>query len=403
MPNATTLIESLLLPSLNCLSAVNPAAAAQRRQRMANDPTTFVRGSLILHVAWLAAHPLAKAPWVWSIGDAHQGNFATLATGALNRAGISPVTYGIADVDDEHPAPWHWDIVRLLASMAVALPTLKNKEFIALAQGCIADYARVMKAATIDDEHAERLDFHGLPEALKAVIESDSDEHTLEKNRAKLIDGKQLRASSACVADAAARTLMLPAVEAALQLKSPSKKLQVLDLAQRTSSGGLASLGRRRWWVLARERNREGDWVPRVLELKECRPSVLSAILPAQPFTPATTGRWTLPMGGDPWQRYVPIGVGHALLRTRCQARSVLDLSTLDAGDRLRLVRLWGQILATAHLTSARGLGLPVHEMAQAVADHASEHATPAGVLAWELAEWTRAAYKIFADSMSDV
>ncbi len=399
MPNATTLIESLLLPSLNGLSAVNPAAAAERRQRMANDPTTFVRGSLILHVAWLAAHPLAKAPWVWSIGDAHQGNFATLATGALNRAGISPVTYGIADVDDEHPAPWHWDVVRLLASMAVALPTLKNKEFIALAHGCIADYARVMKAATIDDEHAERLDFHGLPEALKAVIESDSDEHTLEKYRAKLIDGKQLRASSACVTDAAARALFIPAIEAALQARAPSKKCQVLDLAQRTSSGGLASLGRRRWWVLARERNRDGDWVPKILELKECRPSVLSAILPAQPFTPATTGRWTLPMGGDPWQRYVPIGVGHALLRTRCHARSVLDLSTLDAGDRLRLVRLWGQILATAHLTSARGLALPVHDMAQTVADHASQHAAQTGALAWELAEWTRTAYHSFCQN----
>ena len=397
MPNATTLIESLLLPSLNGLSAVNPAAAVERRQRMAHDPSTFVRGSLILHVAWLAAHPLAKAPWVWSIGDAHQGNFATLATGPLNRFGVSLVTYGIADVDDEHPAPWHWDVVRLLASMAVALPKLKPKDFIALAQSGIADYAQVMKAATIDDEHAERLDFHGLPEALKVEIESDSDESTLEKHRAKHIDGKYLRASSTCVADAAARKLILPAVEAALQSHSPSKKLQVLDFTLRTSSGGLASLGRRRWWVLARERNRDGDWVPRILELKECRPSVLSAILPAQPFTPATTGRWTLPMGGDPWQRYVPIGVGHALLRTRCQARTVLNLSTLDAGDRLRLVRLWGQILATAHLTSARGLSLPVHEMAQSVGDHASEHAAQTCVLAWELAEWTRNAYKIFA------
>ena len=396
MPNATTLIESLLIPSLMNLSEVNPAAAVERRQRMAHDPTTFVRGSLILHVAWLAAHPLAKAPWVWSIGDAHQGNFATLATGPLNRLGVSPVTYGIADVDDEHPAPWHWDVVRLLASMAVALPTLKPKDFIALAQSGIADYARVMKAATIDDEHAERLDFHGLPEALKVEIESDSDESTLEKFRTKLIDGKHLRASSTCVADSAARTWLLPAIEATLQTHAPSKKWQVVDLAQRTSSGGLASLGRRRWWVLARERNRDGDWVPRILELKECRPSVLSAILPAQPFTPATTGRWTLPMGGDPWQRYVPIGVGHALLRTRCQARTVLDLSTLDAGDRLRLVSLWGQILATAHLTSARGLKLPVHQMAQTVADHASEHAVPAAVLAWELAEWTRKAYQIF-------
>jgi hypothetical protein len=77
----------------------------------------------------------------------------------------------------------------------------------------------------------------------------------------------------------------------------------------------------------------------------------------------------------------------------------VLDLSTLDAGDRLRLVRLWGQILATAHLTSARGLALPVHEMAQTVADHASQHAAQTGALAWELAEWTRTAYHSFCQN----
>ena len=116
MPKAADLVDLLLLPSLEALRQIDPSAAVERQRQMVKKSTDFVRGSLVLHVAWLAAHPLPDAPWVWSIGDAHCGNFATLATGPLNRAGISPVTYGVADVDDEHPAPWHWDLVRLLAS-----------------------------------------------------------------------------------------------------------------------------------------------------------------------------------------------------------------------------------------------------------------------------------------------
>ena len=80
MPKAADLVESLLLPSLAALAVVDPAAARERRRRMTKTPGYFVRGSLVLHAAWLAAHPLPGAPWVWAIGDAHCGNLATLAT-----------------------------------------------------------------------------------------------------------------------------------------------------------------------------------------------------------------------------------------------------------------------------------------------------------------------------------
>lgn len=399
MPKAADLVAVLLLPSLQALRAVDPAAATERQRRMTKKPTDFVRGSLVLHAAWLAAHPLPDAPWVWSVGDAHSGNLATLATGPLNRAGLSPVTYGVADVDDEHPAPWHWDLVRLLASAGLALGEdgVGRRRFTELARCCLADYVRVLTAATDDDEHAERMDFHGLPEALKAVINDDADPGRLAAHRRRHIAGRRLRPAGDCAADAAAKRLLLPAITQALSSLPPtSAEWRVLDLARRTVSGGLASLGRRRWWVLAEERDREGAWVPRLLELKERRPSVLSAILPAQPFAPATTAPWTLPMGGDRWQRAVPIGVGDALLRSRCQARTVIDPGALDAGDRIRLMRLWGQVLAVAHLTSARGLGLPAERQAAAVVAHAAKHQDEVADLAWELVRWTREAYRAF-------
>lgn len=398
MPKAADLVDTLLLPALHALEQVSTNAAAERRRRMAKDPATFVRGSLLLHAAWLAAHPLPDAPWVWAVGDAHVGNLATLATGPLNRDGVSPVTYGIADIDDEHPSPWHWDVVRLLASLGVALGKdgTGHKHLVRLAHTLLADYVRVMTAAMDGDEHAERLDFHGLPEALKHAINDDADPGCLTKHRRALIAGAKLRPGPSCVVDAAARRLLLPAVESALRAVAPTKSWRVLDLAQRISSGGLASLGRRRWWVLAQEQDRAGTWVPRLLELKERRPSILSAILPAQPFAPLTTRPWTLPMGGDRWQCGVPLGFGDALLRTRCQARTVLDPAALDEGDLIRLVRLWGQLLAVAHLTSARGLGLPSHRVAAAIVVHAKRQGDAVAEQAWKLVDWTRDAYRAF-------
>lgn len=397
MPKAADLVDLLLLPSLEALRGIDPAAAAERQRRMAKKPADFVRGSLVLHVAWLAAHPLPDAPWVWSIGDAHCGNFATLATGPLNRAGISPVTYGVADVDDEHPAPWHWDVVRLLASAGVIFDDDTGRKRLGeLVLLCLADYARVMSAVIDGDEHAERIDFHGLPEALKAVINDDAEPARLREHRKNHVLRAGLRNGEDCASDVVAKRLLLPAVERALAGAPPAKSWRVLDLARRTASGGLASLGRRRWWVLAQEQDRDGGWVPRVLELKERRPSVLSAILPAQPFTPATTSTWTLPMGGDRWQRAVPIGVGDALLRSRCQARTVLDLRKLDEGDRVRLARLWGQLLAVAHITSAKGLGIPTQPLAANILAQVREHAGHVAFLTWDLVRWTREAYRAF-------
>jgi Uncharacterized protein conserved in bacteria (DUF2252) len=401
MPKAADLVNSLLLPALHALEQVSPSAAKERRRRMGKDAATFVRGSLMLHAAWLAAHPLPDAPWVWAVGDAHAGNLATLATGPLNRDGVSPVIYGIADIDDEHPSPWHWDVVRLLASLGVALGKdgTGHKHLTRLGHTLLADYVRVMTAAMDDDEHAERLDFHGLPEALKSAINADAEPAQLLAHRRALIAGQKLRPGPSCVSDLAAKRLLLPAVEAALTAAAPTKSWRVLDLANRISGGGLASLGRRRWWVLAQELDREGAWVPRLLELKERRPSVLSAILPAQPFAPHTTKQWTLPMGGDRWQCCVPLGFGDALLRTRCQARTVLVPTDLDEGDLVRLVRLWGQLLAVAHLTSARGLGLPAKRLAAAIVTDAKRQREAVVEQAWTLVEWTREAYRAFRAS----
>ncbi len=397
MLNAADLVASLLIPGLTALAAVDPLAERERRTRMVADVGDFLRGSLALHGAWLAAHPLPDAPWVWSVGDAHVGNFATLATGPLRRDGRSAVTYGVADIDDEHPTPWHWDLVRLMASMAVTFGGDHRRRGGDELDACVlADYLRIMQAATEHDDDSVRLDYHGLPEALKAALEHDADEQVLERHRRTFIAGKRLRPGRSCSKDAVACAFLRPAVEAALDGQPPAKEWEVLDVARRTTSGGLASLGRRRWWVLARERDRAGDWVPRLLELKEHRPSALAVFLPAQPFAATSATRWTLPMGGDPWQRFVPLNTGEALLRTRCQARTVLAPASLDAGDRVRLARLWGQLLARAHLASSQALGQPASRTAQVLAGQVQAHGAALREMASQLGAWSGKAHLAF-------
>lgn len=84
-----------------------------RYGRMLRSPFTFLRGS-----AALMAHDLAKGPnidvSVQACGDCHLLNFGLFATPERN------LVFDLNDFDETLPAPWEWDIKRLVASFAVA-------------------------------------------------------------------------------------------------------------------------------------------------------------------------------------------------------------------------------------------------------------------------------------------
>ncbi|MCP1623589.1 DUF2252 domain-containing protein [Pseudomonas nitroreducens] len=84
-----------------------------RYGRMLRSPFTFLRGS-----AALMAHDLAGAPHigvnVQACGDCHLLNFGLFATPERN------LVFDLNDFDETLPAPWEWDIKRLVASFAVA-------------------------------------------------------------------------------------------------------------------------------------------------------------------------------------------------------------------------------------------------------------------------------------------
>jgi hypothetical protein len=84
-----------------------------RYGRMLQSPFTFYRGS-----AGLMASDLAHTPntglQVQACGDCHLMNFGGFATPERN------IVFDINDFDETSPAPWEWDIKRLVASMVLA-------------------------------------------------------------------------------------------------------------------------------------------------------------------------------------------------------------------------------------------------------------------------------------------
>jgi uncharacterized protein (DUF2252 family) len=83
-----------------------------RYGRMLRSPFNFLRGA-----AALMAHDLAGLPstgvTVQACGDGHLLNFGLFATPERH------LVFDLNDFDETHPAPWEWDLKRLVSSLVV--------------------------------------------------------------------------------------------------------------------------------------------------------------------------------------------------------------------------------------------------------------------------------------------
>lgn len=99
------------------LSASNkdrlPELVPIRFGRMMQSPFAFYRGSASLMAADLASTPKSGLI-VQACGDAHLMNFGGFATPERN------IVFDINDLDETLPAPWEWDLKRLVASVVIA-------------------------------------------------------------------------------------------------------------------------------------------------------------------------------------------------------------------------------------------------------------------------------------------
>lgn len=90
-----------------------PGLIRVRYGRMSQSPFAFFRGTAIIQARDLAASP-ASGIIVQACGDCHLMNFGGFATPERS------LVFDINDFDETFPAPWEWDVKRLVASFAVA-------------------------------------------------------------------------------------------------------------------------------------------------------------------------------------------------------------------------------------------------------------------------------------------
>ena len=90
-----------------------PGLAPIRYGRMLQTPFTFYRGSASVMAADLATTPTTNVH-VQACGDCHLLNFGGFATPERS------INFDINDFDETLPAPWEWDVKRLVASFVLA-------------------------------------------------------------------------------------------------------------------------------------------------------------------------------------------------------------------------------------------------------------------------------------------
>ena len=112
-----------------------PRLLPVRYGRMLQSPFTFYRGSAAVMAADLAGTP-STGIRVQACGDCHLLNFGGFATPERN------ILFDINDFDETLPAPWEWDVKRLVASFVLAARSnkLSNATGRDAAVACAASY-----------------------------------------------------------------------------------------------------------------------------------------------------------------------------------------------------------------------------------------------------------------------
>lgn len=113
--------------------------------RMMRSPFAFYRGSAAVMAADLSTTP-ASGIRVQACGDAHLSNFGGFATPERR------VIFDINDFDETLPAPWEWDLKRLVASIVLAGRHIRLSE---------TDTARAV-AATARSYRERMADYSGM-------------------------------------------------------------------------------------------------------------------------------------------------------------------------------------------------------------------------------------------------
>jgi uncharacterized protein (DUF2252 family) len=153
---------------------------------MLRSPFTFLRGSAALMAYDLATTPKTGIP-VQACGDCHVLNFGFFATPERH------LVFDINDFDETHPAPWEWDLKRLVVSLILAgrdnnLADDQSQEAVIECVRSYREHLREYSRMSPLEVWYNRLDMETLIEMSPDVKAREFREELAEKARQRVIE-----------------------------------------------------------------------------------------------------------------------------------------------------------------------------------------------------------------------
>jgi uncharacterized protein (DUF2252 family) len=158
-----------------------PSLLPIRYGRMRQSPFAFLRGAAALMASDLAQTPTTRLR-VQACGDCHIMNFGAFATPERN------LIFDINDFDETLPAPWEWDLKRLIVSIEVAgrAAGTKSRHREHAVRAAVRSYREHLgefaRMPSLDVWY-QRIDFQELLDKVPGPENRKRDQRTVEKAR----------------------------------------------------------------------------------------------------------------------------------------------------------------------------------------------------------------------------
>ena len=343
-----------------------------RHGRMVRSPFTFYCGAALNMAADLAVMPTTGIR-LECCGDAHLVNFGGFATPE------GRVIFAVNDLDETLPAPWEWDLKRLVASFVVACRDNSLSERIArdVVMTCVRTYRESM--AEFSELKKLELWHQSMPaDELAAHINNPEDRaralKRLRKERAKsiaedvfpkLVDQK----GSGPVINDHPPTIFHPEghppgrvqqdvldVMAGYRATIPTGYQSLLDEYELRDAAikvvGIGSVGTACWVLLYMA----GDGDPLFLQLKEARSSVLERYAGASIFPHhgqrVVNGYRRLQPASDMFLGWTKSAKRHYFVRQLRDVKISIRVETFGRAEMDIYARWCGRALALSHARS---------------------------------------------------
>ncbi|TVQ09823.1 MAG: DUF2252 domain-containing protein [Leptolyngbya sp. DLM2.Bin27] len=274
-----------------------PELVPIRHGRMLASPFAYLRGAAAAMMADIAAAPTTGLH-VQACGDMHVSNFGVFASAERN------LVFAINDFDETYPAPWEWDLKRLVTSAVVAgrhlggdqqlgqaavLATVESYAehmqiyadmgYLDLWYETITDAALLEKLPDSAEKYTQRMLAKARERNHLQVLDRMTD---LVDDRHHIIEAPPLVVRAETLGEgstvAAAIETLLESYVASLSgdRRFLLSRYRLLDVARRVV--GVGSVGTR-CWVAYLEGKDASD--PLFLQIKEAQPSVLAPYVAA--------------------------------------------------------------------------------------------------------------------------